>query len=210
MRKLFLGVALAAALPLSAVTVDRIAAVIDRQVLTVSEIGQMAEVRFFARTAGRSDDDYRRAILDALIAQTLRQRDVERFGAPEVPLDSIEARLRQIEDRFSTPEELEAALVRAELTLDDLRALVKRQLQVEIYIQERFAPLVFVANDEIEAYYAGPWTRQRRERGLPVVPLAEVREAIRSLLRASRLAEEIERWTNRLRLRANVDIYAWR
>src|SRR5438445_5398868 len=82
--------------PLLAATIDRIAALVDRQVLTVSEISQMAQIRFFPRTAGQSEDDYRRMILDDLIAQSLRFRDVQRFGAEDVSKDSIEARLLQI------------------------------------------------------------------------------------------------------------------
>ena len=209
MRKLFL-ITILATLPASAVTVDRIAAVIDQQVITVSEVSQMVEIRFFPRVAGQSEDDHRRAILDRLIAQALRLRDVERFGAADVSADQIEARVQEIQGRFASPAEFEAALARTELTLDELRALIRRQLQVDAYIQERFAPLVFVANEDIETYYRGPWTEQRRERGLPVGSLADARDEIRTLLRANRLNEEIERWTSRLRLRANVDVYAWR
>jgi peptidyl-prolyl cis-trans isomerase SurA len=190
--------------------VDRVAAVVDRQVITVSEVNQMVELRFFARNQGESDDDFRHRILEALIAQALRFRDVERFGAEDIPKDSIEARVTEIAKRFPTPADLDAALQRTELTPDELRALVKRQLQVEAYVQERFAPLVFVSNDEIDAYYRGTWSQQRRQRGLSIPPLAEVREEIRSLLRASRLQEEIEKWTTQLRERANVDVYAWR
>src|SRR3954453_13051513 len=169
MKRLFLIAVLLAA-PASAVTVDRIAAVIDRQVLTVSEINQMAEVRFFPRVAGRSDDDYRHDILEALIAQALRFRDVERLGAQDIPKDSIEARLVEIQHRFGSAAELAARLARAGRTPDDLRALIKRQLQVEAYIQERFAPMVFVANEDIVDYYNGPWRQQRVERGLPRPP----------------------------------------
>lgn len=190
--------------------VDRVAAVVDRQVITVSEINQMVELRFFARNAGESEDDFRRRILEALIAQALRFRDVERFGAEDIPKDSIEARVTEIAKRFPAPADLDTALKGVELTPDELRALVKRQLQVEAYVQERFAPLVFVSNDEIDAYYRGTWTQQRKQRGLAVPPLAEVREEIRALLRASRLQEEIEKWTTQLREHANVDIYAWR
>ncbi|MBV8546471.1 MAG: hypothetical protein JO093_04345 [Acidobacteria bacterium] len=193
-----------------AVTVDRIAAVIDRQVLTVSEVNQMAELRFFPRVAGRNDDDYRHDILEALIAQALRFRDVERFGAQDIPKDSIEARLVEIQRRFASPAELDAALARAELTPDELRALIKRQLQVEAYIQERFAPMVFVANEDIADYYNGPWRQQRVERGLPVPPLNDVREEIRTLIRSRQLDQQIETWTTQLRARANVDVYAWR
>jgi hypothetical protein len=208
-RKLWL-ISLLAAAPLAAATIDRIAAVVDRQVLTVSEINQMVEIRFFPRPAKSSDDDYRRDVLEDLIAQALRFRDVERFGAAEVPKDSIEARLREIQARFASPAEFDAAVQRAELTPDEVRALVKRQLQVEAYIQERFAPLIFVSNEEIASYYSGTWSAQRRQRGLPIPPLNDVREEIRALLRGDRLQSEVERWTTQLRARANVDIYAWR
>lgn len=196
--------------PAHAVTVDRIAAVIDQQVLTVSEVSQMAQVRFFPRTTGRSDDDYRHDVLEALIAQALRYRDVERFGAQDIPKESIEARLAEIRRRFVSPAELDSALARAELTLDDLRALIKRQLQVEAYIQERFAPLVFVANDDVTSYYDGPWRHQRVERGQTVPPLNDVRGEISTLIRKRQLDEQIETWTTQLRARANVDVYAWR
>jgi len=197
------------ALPAAAVTVDRIAAVVDRQVLTVSEITQMVEIRFFPRLAA-SEDEHRREVLDALVAQALRYRDVERFGAEDIPRDTIEARIQEIKRRFASEAELNAALARAELTLDELGALAKRQLQVEAYIQERFAPLVYVSADDIEEYYRGPWTRQRRERGLPIPPLSEVRDEIRDAVRSTRLQEEIDKWTAQLRGRANVDVYAWR
>jgi hypothetical protein len=208
MRKLFL--LLIFALPLPAVTVDRVAAVIDRQVITVSEVSQMVEMRFFARTAGQSEDDYRRGVLENLIAQALRYRDVERFGAQDIPKDTIEARLQDIRKRFASEVEFNTALTHVELTLDEFRALVKRQLQVEAYIQERFAPLVFIPNEDIEGYYRGTWSQQRRARGLAIPPLSEVREEIRALLRADRLQKEIEQWTSQLRLRANVDVYAWK
>jgi hypothetical protein len=209
MRKLFLLLVLTA-LPASAVTVDRVAAVIDREVITVSEVSQMVEIRFFSRKAGQNDDDYRRSVLDNLIAQALRYRDVERFGAQDISKDSIEARLEEIGKRFATPEELNAALVHAELTPDEVRALIKRQLQVEAYIQERFAPVVFIPNEDIETYYRTTWSQQRRQRGLAIPPLGEVREEIRALLRSDRLQQEIEQWTSQLRVRANVDVYAWR
>lgn len=210
MRKLFLLLTFAILLPpASAVTVDRVAAVVDRQVLTVSEISQMVEIRFFPRL-GESEEEHRREVLDALIAQALRFRDVERFGAQDIPRDTIEARLLEIQRRFPSEAEFTAAVARAELTPDELRALVKRQLQVEAYIQERFAPLVFVTPEEIEAYYTGPWRQQRRDRGLPVPPLDQVRDEVRDAVRASRLQDEIANWTAQLRARANVDVYAWR
>ena len=207
MRRLVLILVLA--LPALAVTVDRIAAVVDRQVITVSEITQLVDIRFFPRVS-KSEDDHRRDVLDALVAQALRYRDVERFGAQDIPKDSIEARVVEIRNRFASEAEFLEAAARAELTLDEVRGLVKRQLQVEAYIQERFAPLVFVSAEEVEEYYRGPWTEQRKARGLAVPPLAQVLEEIRNAARSARLQDEIGKWTTQLRARANVDVYAWR
>jgi peptidyl-prolyl cis-trans isomerase SurA len=201
---------LAAMALLAATTIDRVAAVVDRQVITLSEVNQMVALRFFTRNAGESEDDYRRRVLDALIAQALRYRDVERFGAEDIPKDSIEARLRDIESRFHSPAEFNAALASVELSPDELRALIKRQLQVESYIQERFSPLIFIANEEIQTYYRTTWSEQRRQRGLAIPPLNQVREEIRTLLKSERLATEVDKWTAQLRARANVDILAWR
>jgi hypothetical protein len=208
MRRL-LVILMLLSLPASAVTVDRIAAIVDGQVLTVSEIAQMVEIRFYPRAA-QSEDDHRRNVLDGLIAQSLRYRDVERFGAQDISPDVIEARLLEIQHRFPSEAEFLAAAARAELTVDEIRALVKRQLQVEAYIQERFAPLVFISNEDIEAYYRGPWSQQRRERGLAIPSLDSVRDEVRTAVRASRVEEEIGKWTTQLRARANVDVYAWR
>ena len=193
----------AAFVPAWAVTIDRVAARIDQQVLTVSEINQMREIRFFPTGDSRQ-------ILDALIAQALRFRDVERFGAQDISKDSIETRLQDIQRRFASPAEFDAAVVHAELTMDEVRALVKRELQVEAYIQERFAPMIFVSNEDIESTYSGTWSQQRRQRGLPIPPLAEVQEEIRTLIRSRQLQQEIDKWTAQLRARANVDVYAWR
>ena len=195
---------------LAAGVVDRIAALVDQQVITVSEVSQMSDIRFFPRAAGQNDDDYRHSILDSLISQALRYRDVERFGAEDIPKDSIEARLLEIQKRFASPAEFTAAIQRAELTLDEVRTLVKRQLQVEAYIQERFAPMIFISNDEIATYYRGAWSQQRRQRGLSIPPLTEVTEEIQTLLKSTRQQEEIDKWTAQLRARANVDVYAWR
>ena len=69
---------------------------------------------------------------------------------------------------------------------------------------------MLVTAEEIENYYRGPWTEQRRERGLAVPPLADVRDEVRDAVRSSRLSDEINRWTTQLRTRASVDVFAWK
>ncbi|HYM61865.1 MAG TPA: hypothetical protein VEZ11_13345 [Thermoanaerobaculia bacterium] len=193
-----------------AAIVDRIAAVVDEQVITVSEVGQMAGLRFYPRPAKASDDQYRHYVLDELIDQALRFRDVERFGATDIAKEPIDARLREIAARFPSSAAFDAALGRSDMTLDELRTLVRRQLQVEAYIQERFSPTVFIATEEVEAHYRGPWSGRSRAAGLAIPPLSSVDEEIRGELKSAQLAQEVQQWTTELRARADVDVLAWK
>lgn len=207
-RALSIFLLLLGALPARAEIIDRIAAVVDRQVITLSELNQIVALELLSRNPGEAEAAYRRRVLDWMIAQLLRYRDVERFGAQDVPADAIEATLSRIIQRYPSEQAFMDALARVELTLDQVRTLIKRDQQVQRYIDQRFAPKVFVSNDEIETYYAGVWAPQRRERGLSVPDLAEVREEIRGEVRG-RLTQEIERWTEQLRGLANVDVFVY-
>jgi peptidyl-prolyl cis-trans isomerase SurA len=202
--------ALTFAPPARPAIIDRIAAVVENEVITLSEVEQFVTLGVIRRQAGEDDTEYRRRVLDAMIAQALRYRDVERFGAEDVPRDMVASRLNDIVARFPSEEAFTRALAETELTLEELHALLKRQLQVEAYIDERFAPLWFVSLEEIERYYTETWLQQRRDRGLPVVPLSVAREEIRTMLKAERVQAEIEEWTARLRASANVDVYVFR
>ncbi len=205
-----LSLASAAVGTVYAEVVDRVAAIIDQQVITLSEVNQMVQIRFFPRRIGTSEDDYRREVLEALIAQALRLRDVQRFGVQDVPKESVETRVQEIQKRFASPAEFAAAMQHAELSGDDLRGLVKRQLQVETYIQDKIAQVISVASEEIQNDYNTTWSERRRQRGLPIPPLAEAREEIRAILKAKRLQSDIDEWTAQLRARANVDVFTWR
>jgi peptidyl-prolyl cis-trans isomerase SurA len=200
---------LLAAYPARAEIIDRIAAVVDRQVITLSELNQIVELEILPPAAGEDPAAYRRRVLDRMITQVLRYRDVERFGAGDVPADSIEATLRGIIARYPSEEAFMEALARVELTLDQVRTLIKRNQQVQRFIDERFAPLIFVSLDEIETHYDTVWAPARRAQGLPVPPLSQVREQMRRDVRQERLDLEIERWTDQLRSRANIDIFVF-
>jgi hypothetical protein len=189
--------------------IDRIAAVVDGQVITLTELEQIVELGLLTRLPEEDDEAYRRRILDRMITQVLRYRDVERFGAADVPADTIEAMLRRIIARYPSEAAFLEALARVELTLDQVRALLKRYQQVQRYIDERFAPVIFVSFEEMERYYTTVWVPARRASGLDVPSLESVREEIRSAVRADRLESEVDRWTAQLRSRANIDIFVF-
>ncbi|HEU5162123.1 MAG TPA: hypothetical protein VFV54_03160 [Thermoanaerobaculia bacterium] len=200
---------LTAPLAARAEIIDRIAAVVDGQVITLTELNQIVELGLITRLEGESDAAYRRRVLDLMITHLIRYRDVERFGAADVPADSIEAAYQRIIARYPSEAAFLEALARVELTPDQVRTLIKRYQQVQRSIDERFAPLIFVSLEEIEAHYRNVWAPDRRRQGLPVPDLASVREEIRTALRGDRLKREVEVWTQQLRSRSNIDVFVY-
>lgn len=190
--------------------IDRIAAIVDDQVITTSEIDQLAAIRFLPHLEGESQSDYRTRLLHDVIDQMLRYRDVERFGVEPVSSGAIDARIAEIASRFDSRADFDKALEASGLGIEQLRARVKRRLEVDRHIEERFSPMVFVSLDEIDHYYQEVWLPKRLEQGQSRVPLASVRDQLRATLKAERLKSEVERWTRQLRDRANVDIYGVR
>jgi len=190
--------------------IDRIAAIVNDEVITTSEIDQHIIIRLIPRAAGENDDQYGERILSEMIAYRLRYSDVERFGAVEVSPEDLEVRIAEIRDRFSDPQAFDSALAEAEMSPDALEEILLKRIQVEQYIDERFSPLIFISLEEIEEHYLKVWLPARVSDGLPDPGLASVREEIRAILRAERLAGEVGRWTEQLLGRSNVDVYGTR
>jgi hypothetical protein len=206
-----LGIVAASVTPTgaSAEIIDRIAAIVEGQVLTTSEIERLAATNLVPPDAAESAESYRRRLLGTAIDFVLQRRDAERFGLREVLPEDIEAGIDRMAEPGETREQLLERLGRIGWTEQTLRDLVRERLQVDAYIEERFAPLIFVSLEEIESYYRTAWSQKKRDEGEAVPPLAEVREQLRESLRAERLALEVRRWTEQLRNRANVDVFAY-
>lgn len=211
-----IGIAIALALALlggarSAVAeiIDRIAAVVEGAVITTSDVERLIRADLVPRLEGEKDTDYRRRVLDTAINFILQRRDAERFGLRDVLEEDVDLRIDRLARADGTKEQMLERLAAAGIDEQELRRIIEQRIQVETYIEERFAPLIFVTLEEIERYYQGAWSQERRDKGEPVPPLAEVREQLRESLRAERLEQEVRRWTEQLRNRANVDIYAF-
>lgn len=184
--------------------VDRIVAVVDDDPIFLSDVERVMALGLIEAAEDEDLHTLRRRVLDALIDQRLRLHEVERFEGTQVSVEEVDRQVERIRGRYGGAAELAAALARLGLDEEGLRHLLTRQLRVLAYIDERLGPRVFVDLDDIRAYYETELTAEMARRGADLPPLAEVREAIRRLLRERRLDQEIEAWTEKLRLAADV------
>ena len=199
------SIPLAGPLPAAGETlVDRIVAVVDDDPIFLSDIRRVVGLGLVTAAPGETEGDLHRRVLDALIDQRLRYHEVERFDYSALPADEIERQLGEVRGRFADEAAFRRHLVELGLTEEGLRQLLARQLRVLAYVEQRLGPRVFVETEDIRAYYDGELARQAAAEGVELPPLEEVRDEIRALLREVRLNQEIDRWTEDLRLAAEI------
>ncbi len=190
-----------------AVLVDRIVAVVDEEAIFLSDVEQAIALGQLVPRQGEGLEELRRRVVDRIVDQRLQLHEVERFDAGQVSIEEVEGQVAAIRARFEDDRSWQSWLAGLGLDKEGVRHLVRRQLRVLAYVEERLGPRVFVDLDDVRSYYAGELTAEMERRGEPLPPIAEVREAIRALLRERRLNEKIEAWVEELRLKADVVDY---
>lgn len=182
--------------------VDRIVAIIDREVILLSE----AE-RAMGLVERRSNEAASmREVVERLIEARLVEREVERFADSPVPAERVDEELGRFRASFPTPRDFRAMLSARGMREDDLRAEVRRQLTVNRYLERRFRSLIYVSNDEIDSYFEEEiLPRLAAER----LPSDSERDQIRRILEAKRFNERVDEWLAELKSRSHIRRYVW-
>jgi hypothetical protein len=186
---------------------DRVMAVVDEDPILASELERAIALGLVQPKPGESDTVFRRRILDELIEQRLRFHEIDRYGFEQVPVDLIEQNVATIRARFPNDEAFRKTLRDLGLTQQALRQLVARQLMVLTHVEEQLGPRVFVSLDDITQYYRTTFTQEMQRQKAPVPPLDDVREQIRTVLKEQRLNQELGKWTEELRRKADIQVY---
>lgn len=182
--------------------VDRIAAVVNRDVITLSEVEQAAELRSLRGEEELSME----AVVERLIEARLVEREVNRYPEESIPQERIDEVLDSIRKSLSSDDALVDSQV---MTLGELEALVRKQLTVQRYLERRFRPLVYVTDADIEKYYDDDLVPVLDDAGEEVPPLGSVAGSIRRILEEKAFNERVDRWIGDLKSRAQVRRYVW-
>jgi hypothetical protein len=183
---------------------DRVVAVVDDDPILLSDLEQAIGLGLTTQEDGEEIADFNRRTLDVLVDEKLRFHEIDRYGFQELPLKEVDRLFDEIKGRFASTQAFDQRLSKLALTRTVLRERLARRLLVEVFVEERLGPRVFVSRDSIQDYYEEVLRPEMLRRGQPLPELAEIREPIRAVLREERLNQELARWTDELRANANV------
>lgn len=209
---LLLALAAPGAAPPEGRLVEEVVAVIrpaggQPTVVTLSKLTEEARIVMISRGATEAalrplDGPALKATLDWYVDQTLLSEEATRLAVFEVEPGESRAELERFRKRFARPEDFATFLAANGLSEGEVLAVLRRILRVQRYLDSRMATAARarVSDAEVEA----AWKERQAELG--GLPLAQVREALRSRLAEERVRAEVKALLADLRKRGEVRV----
>jgi peptidyl-prolyl cis-trans isomerase SurA len=189
-----------------AVVVDRVAVVVGRHVVKLSDIDRDLRASAFLNGEPLNfSPDAKRKAAERLIDQELIRQEILTGGYRQPSQQDVDAFLAQLQrDRFGgSAAKLNAALSKYGLTVEQLRQYVLWQLTVLRFIDERFRPGVLITDEDVHAYYQEHSAELRK--AYPQLRTLEALEAkIREILTGQRVNQNFEEWLTEARRRTRI------
>ena len=144
--------------PCGAETVDRVVAIINDSIITLSELNAATTVaieKLGVKGAGdkRKVEEVRATILESLIEQRLVRQAADRAGI-DVSEREIDNAIEDVKKQNSlTQEQLLLALAQSGLTQKEYREQLKEQIRQVKFINKEFRSKISVQDEDIEDYY---------------------------------------------------------
>ena len=204
MRKILAALLAAAALGggvARAEIIDRILAVVDGSIITQSDLLGALRLGLLGPEPSRASIP---EVLDRLIERRLILSEVERYAPPDPPDAEVDRRVAELRAAAGSAADVESTLKVTGITPEQLRRLVRDELRINSYLEQRFGAAIQPVEEEILQYYRDH--QARFTRGGTVVPYADARGEARAALAAERRSATIGQWVSSLRRRANVNV----
>jgi hypothetical protein len=190
--------------------VDRMVAVVNRQVILQSELEESEHIEFLLQgkpldelTAPETD-----AVLDRLIDQALLQQQIVTSSVLEPTADEISSRLRDVRAQIpgaAVQEKWLAMLAAYGVTEQDVEVHIATQLRILKFIDLRFRTLARVDRASISNYYKDKLLPELRRQGAAEPPLNQVSGKIEQILTEQRIDELLNSWLQALRSQAQIE-----
>lgn len=175
----------------NAEVIDKIVAVVEGRIITLSDVRQERDIRRILGEKPVDDEN----LVEQLVEQRLIETQMADFPGIEVTEEEVDHELRKSQDRDGHAPET-------------MRDAVRRRMRMSRYFDIRFRQFIRASDDEIRKYYEEVFVLEAGKRGLnPIPELAAVAGQIRENVIAEKLNHDVDNWLESVRRRSDVEIF---
>jgi hypothetical protein len=183
-------------------TIDGVAARIEDDILTASELRELAAFQQLVDGHAKTRSELIRELADQWIVRG--EANAAKFPRPS-PAD-VDRAYSELLKQFQSPEEFQARCAAAGLTEAGVRRMLEEQLYLSRFIDFRFRPAAQISDEEVEKYYNEEFAPELKARGEPVPALDDVSDTIREVLIQRAISERATKWLDATREHLKIDV----
>ena len=199
--------------PRQSVPLDRVIAVVNKRVVTLSDWETHAEIEALLKGQEPPSGPPGKETLDRLIDRTLIAEQMEADSFPKAPSDEVHKAAAKAREQLApgkTNAEWKTLLFRYSLSEEEFDSAIREQIDVQHCVEVRFRPSVLITRTQIEKYYNEMLLPQMRKAGIPedkLPDMKQVREQITNILTEQQVTEALSSWLQGLRAQSRLSIF---
>jgi len=182
-------------------TVDRIVAIVESDIILMSDVQALARYQYFVD--GKSETDAQ--ILDRLIDQWIVRNEARAALFPQPSDAEVKRSLERLQRVFSSPEAFEERKKQSGLTDEDIDRMLRATLYLSNYLDSRFRASIQIDDKEIEQFYQQRIVPRAESRGQAPPTLEAAQGFIREALVQRAINEQADRWLQESRARVRIE-----
>ncbi|HMG32505.1 MAG TPA: hypothetical protein VKM94_01100 [Blastocatellia bacterium] len=158
--------------------------------------------------AAAVSSDVLRRKLDVMIDERLISQEASRIPSVEVTEEELRKKRSDLIATFKSEAAFRERVGAVGLTTERIDDLLRQRILIDRFIDFRFQTFVLVTEPDIQRYYDERLVPQLRASGQVPPALDKVRDRISAILKVEKVNQEIDRWLDGARQRAEVVVLA--
>jgi hypothetical protein len=186
------------------ILVDKIAAQVNEEIITVHDIERAIAFFPLLRQNGESEENfYLRVLGDLVNYRTIALEYGDEFNLGEEDFEAVQTQILQ---KAGSLEKLMATLNGFAMSWSDFEAFIREKVLFEKVLREKFPMEFSIPFPEIEGFFNSDYLPSQMRLGLEPQSLAEMAPQIEKYLRTLRTEKQLSAWLNDIRSAYKIEI----
>jgi hypothetical protein len=182
--------------------VDAIVVRIESDIITLSELRELAAYQQLLDGHSQSNEELRSELIEQWVVNN--EAVTARFPLPAEA--EVDREVGRVESGFPGVAAYQQRLDSAGLTTEAVRRVITRQIYLARYLDYKFRSSIQVSDTAIDSYYRDHLVPQLQAKGQQAPPLTEVTDQIREVLIEQSVNERTAAWFDETKPRLKIEL----